>query len=207
MNRIRLLNNHLLNGPEEFDFEILSGIINPIPEPIKPIDPIIPSIDLTDVYIHNSPTDMANWNVTRFIKRIEMSRNKGFSFTFDQQLPDSWKWASNPLDPSDNYQCTVWPIITYRGVKNTSGIVQLWQGRGGTGGFQLPTWHDDFHKNWCYDSRWGDMSLYFPNPGDVMGFFVSAGNARGQAGITSVKERSNVVTIVLPPNDVGSWDF
>jgi hypothetical protein len=40
-----------------------------------------------------------------------------------------------------------------------------------------------------------------------MGFFVSAGNARGEGGVTSRRERSNVVVVPLPGGDNGSFGF
>jgi hypothetical protein len=40
-----------------------------------------------------------------------------------------------------------------------------------------------------------------------MGFFVTAGNARGVGEVTSVRERSNVVFVSLPAGDVGDFDF
>jgi len=40
-----------------------------------------------------------------------------------------------------------------------------------------------------------------------MGFFVSAGNARGDGGVSSVRERSNVVIISLPAGDNGYFPF
>ena len=191
--KVRLSNS--AHAPEDFDFEILDGITIPPPIPLP----------ISNIVIHNSPTDIFDWIPTLSIKRIEMNPSFGFKFTFDKIVLEYWKWFTGNGD--DNYQYTVWPIITFNKILHSSGIVQMWQGRDGTGPFELPLWHDDFHANWCYDSRWGDMSLYYPNPGDVMGFFVSAGNARGQAGITSVKERSNVVVITLPQGDVGDWSF
>jgi hypothetical protein len=207
--RLRLSGNPILGQPEDFNFEILDSNIpspNPIPAPI-PLPNPVETIDLRAVRIHNSPTDMADWAITRIITRLKVDRRTGWQFEFNIPLPENWKWRSNPANPEENYQYTVWPIILYRGAPNTSGIVDMWSGRVGTGGFELPTFHEDFHQNWCYDSRWGDMSLYYPNPGDMMGFFVSAGHARGVAGITSVKERSNVVVVRLPIDDLGDWIF
>lgn len=194
--RIRLSNNPSIPGPMDFNYEILE---TPGPEP--PAD----SINLADVLIHNSPTDINSWTQTLLIKSLNMDPSSGFSFIFNEPVPESWKWFTGHDD--DNYQYTVWPVIKFNGVWQSAGIVQMWQGRESTGAFGKPTWHDDFHANWCYDSRWGDMSLYYPNPGDAFGFFVSAGNARGVAGVSSVKERSNVVSLVLPNGDRGSWTF
>jgi hypothetical protein len=51
------------------------------------------------------------------------------------------------------------------------------------------------------------MAGYQPHAGEQMGFFVSAGNARGFGGVSSVRERSNVVLVALPAGDNGSFSF
>ena len=86
---------------------------------------------------------------------------------------------------------------------NTSGFIQMWRGRASTGAPIL----SDFATNWAYDARWGPMAGYHPHAGELMGFFVSAGNARGEGGVSSVRERSNVVLVALPPGDQGSFSF
>jgi len=40
-----------------------------------------------------------------------------------------------------------------------------------------------------------------------MGFFVSAGNAPGESGVSSIRERSNVVLVALPAGDNGNFSF
>ncbi len=40
-----------------------------------------------------------------------------------------------------------------------------------------------------------------------MGFFLSAGNARGETGVSSVRERTNVVVVPLPAGDNGNFTF
>ena len=69
----------------------------------------------------------------------------------------------------------------------------MWRGRAGTGAPIL----SDFARNWAYDARWGPMMGHQPFAGEQMGFFVSSGNARGEAGVTARRERSNVVIIVV----------
>ena len=46
-----------------------------------------------------------------------------------------------------------------------------------------------------------------PFAGEQMRFFVSSDNARGEAGVTARRERSNVVIVSLPPGDSGSFAF
>ena len=64
------------------------------------------------------------------------------------------------------------------------------------------------YGNWWGDgTKWGEMSAYVPHAGDTVGFLVSAGNGRFTGGVTSVRERSNVVTVALPADDTGSFTF
>jgi hypothetical protein len=51
------------------------------------------------------------------------------------------------------------------------------------------------------------MNGYNPHPGEQVGFFLSAGNARGQTGVSSVRERTNVIVVSLPGNDMGTFGF
>lgn len=168
------------------------------------------AIDLSHVTIHNSPADVASWTPTRTITNVTLRNDtapddqRGFAFAFDQALPEDWKFFPDPQnEPTDNYQFTVWVILRINGVWHTSGFIQMWQGRPATGAPLEEHWAD-----WAYDvTRWGDLVNFPPKAGDAIGLFVTAGNARGQSGVTSVRERSNVVTIVLPLDDAGVFDF
>ena len=100
-------------------------------------------------------------------------------------------------------QYTVWAVVNVGGRWNTSGFIQMWRGRPSTGAPIL----SEFARNWAYDSRWGPMAGYQPHAGEQMGFFLSAGNARGQTDVSSVRERTNVVSVALPPGDNGSFTF
>ena len=73
----------------------------------------------------------------------------------------------------------------------------MWKGRPNTGAPILT----EFATNWAYDARWGPMAGHQPQVGEQMGFFLSAGAARGYGVPTSVRERSNVVIISLPAGD------
>jgi hypothetical protein len=164
-----------------------------------------------------SPADVADWPITRRVTSLAMAPDLGVQFGFDQELPDVWKWPSNPNNPEENYQYTAWFVPLIRGQLHGAGFVQLWQGRPSTGGFEWPaeapqpgrpTFHDYFHVGLAYAARWGDLNQYFPNPGEPMGLFVTAGNGRGaNLGVTSVRERSNAVVVSLPQGDTGSWAF
>ena len=148
-----------------------------------------------------SPADVASWPITTRITAISMGGcNVGQAFAFDAQnfWPD---WTSptgfGPL------QYTVWAVIHNAGEWETSGFVQMWKGRPSTGAPIMPAscgWN-----NWAYGGRWGPMASYNPQAGDQVGFFVTAGNARGEGGVTSVRERSNVVLVTLPDSGFVSY--
>jgi len=158
--------------------------------------------DLSTALVVDSPMDIASWPITETITSITMATPAGLSFTFDPVLPDSWKWFTGN-GTTDNYQYTVWAMLYINGQWVTSGFIQMWQGRDSTGAPIIA----EFPINWAYDSRWGPMNGYQPTVGEQMGFFVSAGNARGTDTVTSVKARSNVVFVNLPANDTGTFQF
>jgi hypothetical protein len=162
------------------------------------------AIDLSQAAVYNSPTDIASWPVTTTITRLEMQPTgapaEGVSLVFSAQntwpdyTPPGW---GGPL------QYTVWAVLKINGQWVTSGFIQMWNGRPSTGAPILA----DFALDWAYDGRWGPMAGYQPQVGEQMGFFVSAGNARGVGTVTSVRERSNVVLVNLPANDTGVFTF
>jgi len=161
-------------------------------------------IDLSQVRVYNSPADVASWPITHAITALHMrpSFTPKPGLTFESNAlnvwPDYWPpgW-DGPL------QYTVWAVVRINGVWYTSGFIQMWRGRGNTGGPILT----DFAPNWAYDSRWGPMAGHQPVPGEQMGFFLTAGNARGVGTVTSVRERTNVVLVSLPAGDLGDFAF
>ena len=166
------------------------------------------AFDLHNAVTHASPADVADWPITVTITSVSEDPRGGFELLFDRTLPESWKWPSNPAVPSDNFQFTVWSFVQVGGRWHGAGFVQMWQGRSMKSG-ALPAMfaiNDGApgYVNWWGDVRrlWGEMSDYVPRPGDQVGFLVSAGNARLVQGVTSVRERSNVVLVTLTASDV-----
>ncbi len=150
--------------------------------------------------VYNSPSDIAAWPVTSTITRLNMSGSDGLSFEFTTK--QSWPDVV-PAGFSGPLQYTVWAVVNINGQWYTSGFIQMWRGRPSTGAPIL----SNFASNWAYDSRWGPMAGYQPHAGEQMGFLLSAGNARGEPGLSSVRERSNVVVVALPAGDNGSFAF
>jgi hypothetical protein len=175
----------------------------PTPEPPPPPAPT-PStgdqMDLSQAAVYNSPRDIASWAVTSRITRIDMDPSAGLNLEFTTK--DSWPDYVPPgFDGPLEY--TVWAVVNVNGQWNTSGFIQMWRGRAFTGAPIL----SNFAINWAYDSRWGPMAGYQPHAGELMGFFVSAGNARNFTEVSSLRERSNVVVVPLPAGDAGSFGF
>ena len=160
------------------------------------------AIDMSQVEVWNSPADIASWPVTAAITALTMrpGQNVGLAFQFSARntwpdyTPPGW---DGPL------QYTVWAVVKVNGQWHTSGFIQMWRQRPSTGAPILT----DFARNWAYDGRWGPMAGYQPQVGEQMGFFLSAGNARGVGSVTSVRERTNVVVVSLPPGDTGDFTF
>ena len=158
------------------------------------------AINLNLASVYNSPSTIASWPATSTITSLTMSNSSGLSFHFTTE--NSWPDVVPP-GFSGPLQYTVWAVVNVNGSWNTSGFIQMWRGRGSTGAPILA----EFPINWAYDSRWGPMNHYQPHAGEQMGFFLSAGNARGESGVSSVRERTNVVLVSLPAGDSGVFSF
>lgn len=175
-----------------------------LPPPLPPDIPSGPvpgdAMNLSSAAVYNSPADIAGWAPTARITRIDMSPSAGLNLEFTTKA--SWP-DYTPPGWDGPLQYTVWAVVNINGRWYTSGFIQMWRGRASTGAPILA----EFARNWAYDSRWGPMMGYQPRAGEQMGFFVSAGNARGEAGVTSRRERSNVVLVALPGGDSGSFPF
>ncbi len=160
--------------------------------------------DLSTATIENSPADIATWPVTGTISSVSILPGQGV-YVFCNKVspqnasapPAAGEWPQDPVIYPDaiGLQYTVWVLVQISGTWYASGFVQMWLGRPGTGA--IPS-GNDFATNWAYSSRWGPMNGYMPAVGEQIGIFVSAGNARGFTGVSTVKERSEVVQLNLP---------
>ena len=171
---------------------------SPTPTPGGPVPG--DAINLSQAAVYNSPSNIASWAVTSKITSISMSPSTGLSFEFTTK--NSWPDVIPPGFEGP-LQYTIWAVVNIGGRWDTSGFIQMWRGRPSTGAPIL----SDFSRNWAYDSRWGPMAGYQPHAGEQMGFFVSAGNARNEGAVSSLRERSNVVIVSLPAGDSGYFPF
>jgi len=176
----------------------------PPPPPSAPPGTGADQINLSLASVYAAPSDIASWPATGKITRLQMAprgspiAGLSFQFTTSNSWPDYV-----PPGWTGGLQYTVWAVVNISGRWYTSGFIQMWRGRPSTGGPILT----DFAKNWAYDSRWGPMKGHQPVPGEEMGFFLSAGSARGETTVTSRRERTNVVLVRLPAGDSGVFTY
>lgn len=87
-----------------------------------------------------------------------------------------------------------------------SAPIETWYGANVIGGPIQSQDPPQISKNWFYDGRWSPLDGHQPAPGDKLGLFVVAGDARNS--YNPVKERSNIVLITLPaPNTTAVYAF
>lgn len=123
----------------------------------------------------------------------------GVGVVFDKQ--DVWPSFTEPsgLGP---LQYSLGLAEKINGVWYANAPIELWHGLQESGGpiqqpGQIPT-------NWFYALRWGALNGYQPQPGETVGVFVVAGDARNS--YPSVLERSNIVLLPLPaPGTTGTF--
>jgi hypothetical protein len=149
--------------------------------------------------------DLNRFAVTTTITHVDVHLT-GLELRFDKRDgPNRWPdnitpgW-SGPLQYSvglcerlsDQWYCSA-PVETWFGNNVIGGPIQS----------QDPP---QITKNWFYDGRWAPLHTHQPAPGEQLGVFVVAGDARNS--FTPVRERSNIVLITLPaPNTTVAFDF
>jgi hypothetical protein len=153
-------------------------------------------IDLQNVIIHSSH-DVRAWPVTATITRMEF-RATGVHVEHTKNVgPGAWP-NFRPPDWQGDLQYTLWIFLLIRGQWHAMGGIQFWQDCDENGG---PP--EEFAKNWYYAAdRWAPMTGHQPTRGEMVGFMVSAGDARN-AGVQSVQERSNIVVMPFPSRATG----
>jgi hypothetical protein len=148
-------------------------------------------LDLSTVEIHNSH-DVRGWPATATITRIEF-RPRGVHVEHTKNVgPGAWP-NFRPPEWDGDLQYTLWIFLHIGGRWHGMGGIQFWQACDQNGG---PP--EEFAQNWYYAAdRWAPMTGYQPQPGERVGFMVSAGDARN-SGVESVHERSNLVALPFP---------
>ncbi len=151
-------------------------------------------------------SDFANWPETTQIKSLEiLGANDGVRVTMSNGRPDSW--------PDTAQRPSMGPLLYTFGMAEKidgkwymSAPVQLWRGLASSGGpIQNQNLFDgtgrgQIQGNWFYDEgRWGPLARHQPRPGEIVGFFICAGDCRdGNPNYSPVHERSNIVLFAMP---------
>ncbi len=167
---------------------------------------IVGELDLHSVTLEHMASGFADWPVTTHIKRLEL-RQTDVYVELDNGRPDSWPdTAARPGMGPLLYSLGLVELID--GVWYASAPIQTWRNRNQAGGAiqcqDIGDGRGQIRANWFYDPAWwGPLAAHQPRPGEIVGFFICAGDCRDGVGAYSpVKERSNVVLFPLPaPNE------
>ena len=159
------------------------------------------AFDFATTIIMNSPPDIATWQETAKLTKLDLAPDGVFIDFTKKDGPN--RWPDVPFGaPGDSLEYTLWIVIDVGGKWYASGCIEYWYGLDKNGG--PPS---GYAMNWYYDPlRWGPMVGHQPAVGEMVGFFVSAGDARNN-GNTLVNERSNVVFVPFPSDAGGTWMY
>ena len=169
------------------------------PSPATPVEvidappPVQAPFDLAQVEIVGSP-DVRGWPVTSQITSLAFRPG---TFHIDHSLRGQWPPVVINPDDGTEQEATVWVFFF---------IGDRWYGTGGErlrpNQFEKELGHaSDIGPGWLYDAnRWGPMTNYIPQPGELVGFMVAAGSTRSDDHV-AVQERTAVVLIPFPRDD------
>jgi len=148
--------------------------------------------DMRKAAIWDNPQDLGSWSETANITRVDLSSGR-IVVDFDKRAsPDRWPDVGFG-DGSIEY--TLGVCLNIGGRWNCSAVVQFWFGRELEAGGDV----GDMAGQWFYDNRWGAMKGHQPAPGEVVGWFVAAGNLRDSGNVIT-KERSKVLFLPYGQN-------
>lgn len=182
--------------------EVLHKPAPPPPPPPAPPEPPPPpppapnpsgdALDLHQATVYASPMDIADWPVTARITRLDLGANGAAVDFTKKDGPGRWPDVTPP-GWDGPLQYTLWMVVNVNGHWYTAGGVEYWYGLDRSGG---PV--SQYAQNWYYSPAvWHELSSHQPAPGERVGFFVSAGDARAK-DVHIVRERSNVVVVPFP---------
>lgn len=146
--------------------------------------------------------DFTTWPETTYISSLRMGPT-GITVEFPKKNgPDRWPDIIPPgFDGPIQYCLGLAYFIDGRWY--SSAPIEMWNERYEGGG--PPS---DYTLNWFYNpQRWAPMTFHQPRVGELIGFFVTAGDTRGPNSHTKVQERSNVVLIPMPDDGGAFYQF
>ncbi len=160
----------------------------------------VDQIDVTTITFVGGP-NIGAWPMTAQITKLEIQATDVYVEFTKQDGPDSWPdgitpgWAG-PL------QFSLGICLNINSKWYASAPIEIWRGkRTGGGPIQSQAMMPNgiagqINGNWFYNNTWTPMNAHQPKPGELIGFFVCAGDARNN--FNPVQERSNIVTFPLP---------
>ncbi len=158
------------------------------------------AFNLGAAVVHSSPAGVASWPVTTTIKSLSF-RTDGVAVEFSKKSgPGRWPDV-RPPGWSGPLQYTLWIAMNIGGTWHTCSPIEYWYGLVANGG--NVTINNQIAVNWTYYC--GPMKRQ-PQPGEQVGFFVTAGDQRLK-DIFIVHERSNVVVVPFPESAGRTFTF
>jgi hypothetical protein len=177
----------------------------PAPPPAPtPSAPAVDGINLAQAIIRDSPATLGSWPITTALSVVEIRPN-GIHVEFSKQSgPGRWPdWT--PPGWSGPLQYSLGMAMNIGGQWYAAAPIQFWYGLDASGG--PPS---QYALNWFYSpGRWAPMTYHQPAVGEVIGFFVCAGDCRGRTDGSGspVKERTNVVLVKMPTDAGARYTF
>lgn len=161
------------------------------------------ALNLADAAIVNAP-NVRTWPATATI--TELSFLEGTTRVVFSKEYGNGAWPDvTPAGWDGPLQYTLW-LCLKTPTWTCSAFIQFWNGRDGTGNSADPDVPSRWDQHWYYSSRWAPLFGHGQiQPGELIGLFVTSGNARDSAGPYGPQERSNVV--VVSATDRGTFTF
>lgn len=157
------------------------------------------AIDLTGAVVERSASDVASWPITTTITRLELGAG---DCAVEFSTKDTWPNVPIPGWNGGSIAYTLWLVRIVNGQVYTGGGIEFWRGRVGGCGPAA-----QYIANWFYDASWGPLNTAGElTPGERVGFFVTAGDARAK-DVRTVTARSAVVAVPWPGGAGGSFIF
>jgi hypothetical protein len=148
--------------------------------------------DMRKAVIWNNPPDLGSWAETANITRVDLSSGR-IVVDFDRRLGGG-RWPDVGFgDGSIEY--TLGICLNINGKWHCSAAIQFWNGRDLAAGGDV----GNLAGEWFYDVRWGALQGHQPAPGEMVGWFVAAGNLRDFGNVIT-KERSKVLMLPYGQN-------
>jgi hypothetical protein len=141
--------------------------------------------DMRSAAIWDNPQDLGSWAETANITTVDLASGR-IIVDFDKRDgPGRWPDVGFG-DGAIEY--TLGICLNIGGTWNCSAVVQFWYGRDLAAGGDV----GNLAGEWFYDNRWGALKGHQPAPGEIVGWFVAAGNLRDSGNVIA-KERSKVL--------------